>query len=212
MKSVLSTIALINLIVVGLGVGRGASADTKPASTEASTLDNLMAAFNGESNANAKYEAFAQKAEEEGYGPVASLFRAAARAEKIHAHNHAEIIKKMGGEAKADIKKAEVQSTAENLKTAIKGETYERDTMYPEFIAKARRDRNKDALRTFNLAKAAEAEHASLYAEALENLDSWKGEGRAFYVCPVCGYTAKSLGFDKCPSCFTPKADFKKIS
>ena len=52
-----------------------------------STLDNLQAAFNGESNANARYLAFAKKADEEGYGQVASLFRAAARAEEIHAAN-----------------------------------------------------------------------------------------------------------------------------
>ena len=115
-----------------------AAATAAPAA--GSTLDNLQAAFNGESNANAKYLAFSKKAAEEGYGQVASLFKAAARAEEIHAANHAVVIKKLGGVPKADVKTPEVKTTSENLKVAISGETYERDTMYPEFLAKARKD------------------------------------------------------------------------
>ena len=52
------------------------------------TEDGLKEAFAGESQANRKYLAFAKKAEEEGYKQVAKLFRAAAEAETVHAHNH----------------------------------------------------------------------------------------------------------------------------
>ena len=104
----------------------------------AQTLENLQTAFNGESNANAKYIAFAKKADAEGYTKVASLFRAAARSEEIHKTNHAAVIKAMGGNPAADIKPADVKTTAENLKSAVEGETYERDTMYPGFVAEAR--------------------------------------------------------------------------
>ena len=69
-----------------------------PAVASAKTVENLQTAFDGESNANAKYLAFAKKADEEGYLMVASLFRAAARAEEIHKNNHADVIKKMGAE------------------------------------------------------------------------------------------------------------------
>ncbi|HEX7334620.1 MAG TPA: rubrerythrin family protein, partial [Pyrinomonadaceae bacterium] len=86
--------------------------------TATKTLDNLQTAFNGESNAKARYLAFAQKAEAEGYGKVASLFRAAARAEDIHANNHAEVIRKLGATPTADVKTPEVKSTAENLQAA----------------------------------------------------------------------------------------------
>jgi len=176
------------------------------------TLDNLQAAFNGESNANAKYLAFATKADEEGYGQVASLFRAAAKAEEIHAATHAAVIKKMGGVPKADIQKPEVKSTKENLEAAIKGETYERDVMYPDFIKVAKAEKNTDALEAFNFAKTAEAEHAKFYSEDLQKLDSLKGKAKtAFFVCTVCGYTVTKIDFDKCPSCFNPKDKYVKV-
>ena len=178
----------------------------------AKTLENLQTAFNGESNANAKYLAFAKKADDEGYKKVASLFRAAARAEAIHFANHAEVIKKLGGTPTADIKPAEVKTTAENLKTAIAGESYERDTMYPDFIAEAKASNNIDAVKTFNFAKSAEAEHAKLYAEALANLEQWKAGPATFYVCPKCGFTTADANLVKCPVDFTPKEKFEAIN
>lgn len=181
-----------------------------PAGTK--TLENLQTAFNGESNANAKYLEFAKKADQEGYTKVASLFRAAARAEEIHKANHAEVIRKMGAEPKAEIKPAEVKTTAENLKGSIEGETYERDKMYADFLVEARNANNKDAVRTFNLAKTAEAEHAKLYTEALGNLEAWKGGKTTFFVCPTCGFTSKDATLEKCPVDFTPKEKFESIS
>lgn len=176
------------------------------------TLDNLQAAFNGESNANAKYLAFAAKADEEGFGQVASLFRAAAKAEEVHAAKHATVIKKMGAVPKADIQNPEVKSTKENLDAAIKGETYERDVMYPDFIKTAKAEKNMDALEAFNFAKTAEAEHAKFYNEDLQKLDSLKGKTKkTFFVCTVCGYTVTKIDFDKCPSCFYPKDKYVKV-
>jgi rubrerythrin len=170
-----------------------------------STLDNLQAAFNGESNAHARYVEFAKEADKEGYAQVASLFRAAARAEEIHANNHATIIKKMGGTPSVKIDKIEVKSTKDNLQAAIQGETYERDNMYPEFLKEARASGKRDAVETFNMAKTAEAEHAKLYTEALNNLPKMRVKGVTYYVCTVCGYTTTKLDSNKCPSCFSPK-------
>ena len=188
------------------------TAEEKPAATaKKTTLDNLQAAFNGESNANAMYTAFAKKADEEGYGQVASLFRAAALAEEIHAKNHAEVIKKLGGTPKADVKAPEVKTTKENLEAALKGESYERDTMYPEFLKQAREENNKEAVRTFNFAKTVEAEHAKFYAEALKDLDKWKGGKKEFFVCTVCGNTVTALNFEKCPVCYNPLDKFQKV-
>ena len=183
-----------------------------PAAAGARTVENLQTAYDGESNANVKYLAFAKKADEEGYLMVASLFRAAASAEEIHKNNHADVIRKMGSEPKAEIKPAEVKTTAENLKSAIEGETYERDKMYPDFLTEARASDNKDAVRTFNLAKTAEAEHAKLYSEALANLEAWRGAKATFFVCPTCGFTSKEALLEKCPVDFTPKNKFEAIS
>lgn len=204
------TLGLALAAVLVLSTLPVAAAPAAPAS--ASTLDNLQAAFNGESNANAKYLAFSRKAAEEGYGQVASLFKAAARAEEIHAANHAVVIKKLGGVPKADVKTPEVKTTSENLKAAIAGESYERDTMYPEFLAKARKDANKDALETFNFAKAAEAEHAKMYTDALTRLAALKGsKATTYYVCTVCGFTTTNLDFQKCSVCFNPKDKYTPV-
>lgn len=180
---------------------------------ENKTLENLQAAYNGESNAHAKYLAFAKKADEEGYGEVGSLFRAAARAEQVHLNSHAEVIRKMGAEPKADIKTPAIKSTRENLQAAIDGETYEKTTMYPEFIAQAKAEDNKDALRSFRYAKTAEGEHARLYGEALKNLDSLKGsKAKDFFVCQICGYTVTKIDFTNCPSCGYPKEEYQKVT
>ena len=52
------------------------------------TEQNLKEAFAGESQANRKYLAFAEKADKEGHPQAAKLFRAAAAAETVHAHAH----------------------------------------------------------------------------------------------------------------------------
>src|SRR4051794_11051180 len=141
----------------------------------ATTLENMQAALNGESNAHARYVAFAAQADKEGYGEVASLFRAAARAEEIHATNHAAVIKELGATPILKTDAPDVKSTRENLEAAIKGETYERDTMYPDFLKQARANRSKAAIKSLNFAQAAEVEHARLYAAALSDLEKLKG-------------------------------------
>jgi rubrerythrin len=181
------------------------------------TVQNLMSAFEGESNAHAKYTAFAAKADTEGLRGAASLFRAAARAEQIHAANHARVIGALGGSAKCEIHPVEVKSTLENLKAALNGEQYEIATMYPGFLQEATERKNTAAIRTFHGALEAEKTHARLYAEAIALLvagkkDSWIGEARDFYVCPVCGYTSETEEeHERCPVCNCPWEKFEII-
>ncbi len=175
------------------------------------TLQNLQTAYNGESNAHARYLAFAQKADQEGYAQAAALFRAAARAEEIHAANHAVVIKKFGATPEAKIETTAPKTTNENLEAAVKGETYERDVMYPEFIKQARAEKNTDALQTFNMAKSAEAEHAKLYTGAAADPSKMKAMGVKYEVCTVCGYTVAKVDFAKCPSCFSPKEKYESV-
>ena len=168
---------------------------------------NLLAAYEGESNAHSKYILFAVKADAEGWHGAASLFRAAARAEQIHATNHARVLRQLGTEARCEIHPAEVKSTLENLRAALTGEQYEIDTMYPGFIAEASESDVPIATRSFTWAMEAEKTHARLYAEAIELvekevLDSWAASSYDFYVCAACGYTtmtAQEQG--RCPVC-----------
>ena len=194
--------------IFSLIVPAAVHAGTTAVSESTSTLDNLQAAFDGESNANARYLAFAQKADEEGYGEVASLFRAAAKAEEIHAHNHAAVIEKMGGVPALKLEPTEVKTTRENLKVAIEGQKYERDIMYPEFIQTAKRQNASAAVRTFTLALKVEAVHAVLYQDALDNLEKRTSERHTYYVCPDCGNTLEELNIMKCLICGHPKSGF----
>lgn len=201
--------------ILAMGILLGALiAPTVYAETEipGMTLDNLLTAYQGESNANARYLAFANKADEEGYYRAASLFRAAAEAEKIHASNHAAVIRQLGGTPDVKIETPVVKTTRENLEKAREGEIYERDQMYPAFMEQARKEGKLTALKAFNFAKAAEAEHARLYDAALKDLEAWKAPAQPFYVCPVCGYTEETLPEKKCPICFTPKEKFIPVS
>ena len=187
-------------------------AQPRAADAPATTLDNLQTAYNGESNAHNRYLAFAKKADEEGYLGVARLFRAAAHSEGVHVARLAEVIKGMKAVPKADIQTPDVKSTKENLEAALKGESHERDTMYPGFIKQARAERNTDALRVFNFAKSAETEHAKFYDAALKDMDGWKAAKNDLYVCNHCGFTVEKITFDKCPVCFEPKSEYVKVN
>ncbi len=164
------------------------------------TEEGLNEAFAGESQANRKYLAFAQKADQEGFSQIAKLFRAAAAAETVHAHNHLRVL---GG----------VKSTKENLKIAVEGELYEFTKMYPEFLEAARNEGNKDAERTFNYANEVEKIHHKLYSDALESVENGKDlEKQEIYICPVCGYTHEGDPPEKCPVCGAAKKVFKAIT
>lgn len=202
MKTLLSLFCTLGIVPYALKAA-------EPISTL--TMTNLQAAFDGESNAHSRYLAFAEKADAEGYAGVASLFRAAARAEEIHAGNHAAVIVNFGGVPHAKLEDAIVKSTRENLEAALKDETYERDEMYPAFIRQAEAETNPQALQTLRFALAAEVEHAKLYAEALGDMEDMK-LSRVFYVCPVCGFTAAKPDFEGCPTCATPKERFEQVS
>ena len=161
------------------------------------TQENLKEAFAGESMANRKYLAFAEKAEQEGYKSEAKLFRAAAAAETVHALNHLRV---MGG----------VSSTANNVKNAIDGETVEFRDMYPRFIEAAKKEKASDAaILSFDVANKVEKIHAGLYKKALDNLG--RNEEVDYYVCQICGNTVERNAPEKCPICNAPKEMFRKI-
>ena len=160
------------------------------------TMDNLAEAFAGESQANMKYQAYAEKAEKDGYAQVARLFRAAAAAEKVHAHNH---LRSMGG----------VTDSAGNLEDAVEGEGYEFRKMYPPFLEEAEKEGNEKAARSFRYALAVEEIHHGLYSRALESIRG--GEDlpeKKVYVCSVCGNTVEEEPPEKCPVCGVPKEKF----
>ena len=163
------------------------------------TVKNLKDAFAGESQANRKYLAFAQKAQQEGYEQVAKIFRAAAEAETIHAHAHLNVLKG-------------VRTTEENLMEAANGENYEHTVMYPGFIEQAKKDGDKGALRSFTYANEVEKVHEAYYRTALSSVGTKKDlPAKKLYICPVCGNIEEGEAPEKCSICGAPGSSFREI-
>jgi rubrerythrin len=160
------------------------------------TENNLQDAFAGESQANRKYLAFADKADAEGYKQVARLFRAAAAAETVHAHAH---LRALGG----------IKTTKENLQEAIAGETHEFTSMYPQMIEEAGSEGLDVALRSFSFANTVEKIHAELYQKAFDNFGS--NQEVEYYVCKVCGNTLEGEPHGPCPVCQAAATAFFKV-
>jgi rubrerythrin len=164
-----------------------------------SSVDNLKAAFAGESQANRRYLAFAQKAEAEGMKQIAKLFRAAAEAETVHALAH---FRALGG----------VKDTAANLEAAAEGERYEFEEMYPPFLADAQKEGNKAAAASFKNALAVEGVHNKLYKAALASIKQGKDlAADKIFVCAVCGNTVLGAAPDTCPVCNVDKSKFAEV-
>jgi len=163
------------------------------------TETSLKEAFAGESQAHMRYLIFAEKAEEEGFPNVARLFRAIAYAEQVHATNHYNVL-------------GMVRSSSENLQTAIEGETYEVDEMYPVYSVAAKLQQEEGALRTVEWALQAEKIHAGMYQKASQAIESNKdAQLGAVYICKVCGYTVEGEAPKRCPVCGASNKKFQKF-
>jgi len=131
------------------------------------TEQNLKDAFAGESQANRRYLYFASKADVEGYNDVSAVFRSTAEGETGHAHGHLEYLEAVGDPATGK----PIGPTAQNLESAIAGETHEYTDMYPG-MAKVARDEGFDEIADWmeTLAKA-ERSHANRFQKALDTLE-----------------------------------------
>ncbi len=130
------------------------------------THDNLKAAFAGESQANRRYLYFANKADIEGQNDVAALFRSTATAETGHAHGHLDYLALVGDPATD----SPIDSSRDNLKAAVAGETHEYNDMYPGMAKSAREEGFDEIADWFETLAKAERSHANRYAKALEAL------------------------------------------
>ena len=160
------------------------------------TEKNLKAAFAGESQANRKYLAFAQRAADEYSEGIYKLFLAVAEAETIHAHRYLAQFKA-------------VKTTKENLQEAMAGEMHEFKTMYPQMIAEAKEESEKGAEIAFTQANEVEKVHHKLFQEALDNLDDFPVQD--YYLCKACGYTVAKEAPERCPVCGAVKTAFFKV-
>ncbi len=124
------------------------------------TMDNLSTAMHGEAFAYAKYSLYAEHARKNGNKEVADLFEKAAKMERFqHFAEEAQLA-------------GLVRSDAENLRDAMKGESYEVGTMYFEFAQQATKDGDKAAADRFEEVRRDEMKHRDAFKAALAALES----------------------------------------
>jgi len=127
------------------------------ANTNSVTIQNLEAAFAGESMAHIKYRYFAKIAREAGALEVAKIFEETADQEVMHAFGHLDLL----------YPKAHM-TPAKALAIAIEGETYEYTEMYPKFRHLAVEEGNHAAVAEYDEQIAESKEHAANFQRTLE--------------------------------------------
>lgn len=173
------------------------------------TIANLKAAIDGESTASAKYAAFAEQAAKDSLFAVEALFKSTSQAEAIHVKNHQSVLAGLGvTDYVGNVEKFDVKSTAENLQTAIDGETYEFTTMYPGFIKDAETEKSKESIVSFNYAQDAEIGHAKIYADVLAKIATPEVLASVYYLCPKCGNVYANTPSEICELCQTSSEQF----
>ena len=130
------------------------------------TENNLKDAFAGESQANRRYLYFAQKADVEGFNDTAAVFRSTAEGETGHAHGHLEYLEEVGDPATG----LPIGGTADNLASAIAGETHEYTDMYPSMARTAREEGFEEISEWFETLAKAEKSHAGRFQRALDEV------------------------------------------
>jgi rubrerythrin len=177
------TLGILGRIALAAIVGQGVCS----AAANQATLQNLQSAHRAESNAQARYSAFAEKADTEGYGAVASLFRAAVRSAQIQVMQFESSIRALGAVPNASAQPAPVRSTKENLSASARAN--EPDVRYQEFTKTAQKEGVFGAVSSFEYAQKAQKQLAHLFKDAARHVTQMKGGGRTYYVCSTSGFT-----------------------
>lgn len=183
------------------------------------TLENLVKAFIGESQARNRYTFYASIARSEGYEQIAEIFEKTASNEK----EHAETLFKLIQEIKEDKNEITVEasaplvygSTIDNIKAAIAGEHYENTEMYPSFANIAEQEGHKEIASRLRAIAVAEKHHENRYKKLLNLLEKGEVFSRAekvVWVCRKCGYVHEgNQPPEKCPSCGHTKSYFERM-
>ncbi|HYR28755.1 MAG TPA: ferritin family protein [Thermoanaerobaculia bacterium] len=187
------------LLVLALSsIALGTIAATNPLPRE--VRDVLQRALVNEREAVARYEAFARKADEEGYRGAAALFRAQAQAERTHGERFAAMLHAHDvALPPEETFSPAVGTTAENLRTAAAAEKAERDGAYREAVETCIEYGTAEIAKVFDQTRDSEVEHNNLCSAAARDLDSMKAP-KTFYVCGKCGYTT-DVKLPFCPAC-----------
>lgn len=186
------------------------------------TLKNLAKAFIGESQARNRYNMYASIAKKEGYVQISQLFNETAEHEKQHAKWMMRMFNQIKEDKDLDITDIEVKAefnsilgtTAENLQSAIDGESYENSEMYPEFYETAKKEGYPKVAARLKAVAQSEEYHEERYRKLLEQVKSetvFEKEEEVEWVCLECGRVHKGkTPPEVCPSCDHPRSYYKR--
>jgi rubrerythrin len=173
--------------------------------------DDLLLAYDEDMSEHARYLAFAEQAEREGYRGVARLFRATAEAERIRGDRHAQALRRHGVVPIADVEPASVGTTRVNLVRTLAHEHSELRRGYSLLSEQALREGNDDAALSFLLARGAHEDLVRLYQEALRDLGRNRDAREELYVCRTCGHVARGRAPDRCPVSHSSADSFTRV-
>lgn len=173
------------------------------------TLQNLAAAFAGESQARNRYSMYASVARKEGYEQIAGIFLETADQEREHASILFKLIQVLKTDNEAIKLETEVPTiygtTAENLAAAVGGEHYENSSMYPGFAMTADEEGLPQVAVKFRMISKAEEHHEERYAKLLALVKDGKvfqKDEEIYWVCRECGFVHYGKRPpEKCPAC-----------
>jgi len=185
------------------------------------TIENLVKAFIGESQARNRYTFYAKIAKNEGFEQIAGIFVITAENEKEHASNLFKLIRELKKKSQEKLDEIKVEtvaptvlgSTAENLKAAIAGENHEHTKMYPEFADVAEKEGFPEIAARLRAIAKAEKHHEERYKKLLKEVEAdtfFRKKNDVEWVCRECGY----VHFGKeppeeCPSCDHSRSYFE---
>ncbi|MBU1637965.1 rubrerythrin family protein [bacterium] len=214
MKKLMSLCMISSLLLAVASLTMGeevSSAQAGSAQHKLTLLQYLQTANKTEAYESVLYANFAAKADQEGYGQVASLFRALSKAEAIHAANKATLIDQLGGTLEPPQEAFSIGTTTENLDWALNAEQHENEAMYADYAKQARKLKDSQIAKSFEYCLAAEPWHVHILKQARNNIGDYAGVNIDFHVCADCGNTVRSLSFEKCGVCGLPKDSFVAV-
>jgi rubrerythrin len=179
------------------------------------TEKNILTAFAGESQARNRYSFYAKKAKKEGFVQISNILEETAEQERAHASTLFKLLTGGEVEIQASFPAGKIGTTAENLKSAARGENYEWNTMYPEFAIVARDEGFDFIANIFEAIAVAEKQHEKRYLELLNNLNTdkvFKKDEPVVWRCLKCGYIHEGIeALTVCPACAHPQAHFELL-
>lgn len=175
------------------------------------TVENLVKAFVGESQARNRYSMYASVARKEGYEQIAAMFQLTADQEREHASQLFKALQSLRSKNNFETVVVEAEAptvygtTVENLRAAIAGENWEHTSMYPEFAKVADQEGHALIAARMRAISKAEEHHEQRYAKMLKAVESgtfFKKDAAVWWSCRECGYMHFGQEPPKvCPSC-----------